>query len=426
MKYCLLGLISCLWINLLSAQHKKKISIFELDKINGLYFQPNTIKPYSGTAIETFTNGDKKRHVPIKEGKIHGTIKEWAQNGRKIVESQYEMGVQIGQERHWYDNGKLQLEVSFAEGKPNGICTEWYRNGQKKSSGEFVSGLEEGKHQWWHFNGQLDQIIPFKGGKANGEVIEYYSDGKMRSQSQFVEGQRNGLSVEWYSNEKKHLEGPYQAGKKHGEFKSWSRKGLLVGIQTFDQDQLVKDLNYRSGSIRYSDGYVQVFNNTNTFYTLTISGEEEILPQPGGIISYTVDSLMLQIFEEAVPEVEGSAADSVALQAFVQKAQEALELKADTSVQFQANWMRSEQGLPIVHWSCSYPDPAVVDSTSLYVKEEQFISIHCEEEILCLYSAITDAAQSETVARLLKRIAKTIRMEKERIELNALRDSLLN
>ena len=82
-KWILLILINLLVFQA-QAQQKKRINFYELDVIRGLYFQPNTIKPYSGTAFDKFPNGKKRMEMPIKEGKIHGVSKEWSDKGKKF------------------------------------------------------------------------------------------------------------------------------------------------------------------------------------------------------------------------------------------------------------------------------------------------------------------------------------------------------
>ncbi len=74
------------------AQQKKRINFYELDVIKGLYFQPNTIKPYSGTAFDKFPNGKKRMEMPIKDGKINGASKEWSDKGKKVLERNFTMG----------------------------------------------------------------------------------------------------------------------------------------------------------------------------------------------------------------------------------------------------------------------------------------------------------------------------------------------
>ena len=123
---CLLGIIQQ------ASAQKKKISTAELDQIRGLYYQRNTIGPFSGIAQEKHPNGKKKLQIPIKEGKLDGVAKEWAQDGTKIYEAQYVNGVQQGKETQWYATGKKKVELSYQNGEPEGICTEWHKNGPKK------------------------------------------------------------------------------------------------------------------------------------------------------------------------------------------------------------------------------------------------------------------------------------------------------
>ena len=54
-KWIILTLVTLITFQL-QAQHKKKISFYELDIIRGLFFQPNTIDPYTGTALDKHPN----------------------------------------------------------------------------------------------------------------------------------------------------------------------------------------------------------------------------------------------------------------------------------------------------------------------------------------------------------------------------------
>ena len=123
-------LILLIFSSPLEAQ-KGNVQFRDLDVHNGLLFQPNTMKPFSGNAKEKHSNGKKRMDVPIKEGKIHGTVKEWARNGNKTSETQYETGVQVGKETQWYVNGQKKLEINYVAGMAEGVCTEWFKNGAK-------------------------------------------------------------------------------------------------------------------------------------------------------------------------------------------------------------------------------------------------------------------------------------------------------
>ena len=128
-KWILLLLLVIVGTNETLAQKKKKIGLAELDLIRGLYYQRNTIGPYSGTAYEEHPNGKKKLSAPIKEGKLHGTSRQWEKDGTKIFEAYYEMGVQVGTETQWYATGQKQLEISYENGEAEGSL---YRMAQER------------------------------------------------------------------------------------------------------------------------------------------------------------------------------------------------------------------------------------------------------------------------------------------------------
>ena len=143
---------------LVSAQ-KDKIYLSQLDINNNLLFRPNTMAPFTGLAYEEYPGGRKKIHVPIKDGKVHGTVKEWEKNGQKIQEATFEHGVQTGVEKQWFASGSKKLEIAYVNGVPEGVCTEWHKTGGKKSQGYFLNGKEDGEHNWWYYTGEKDQQV---------------------------------------------------------------------------------------------------------------------------------------------------------------------------------------------------------------------------------------------------------------------------
>jgi antitoxin component YwqK of YwqJK toxin-antitoxin module len=163
-KYLLL--LSLFILPILAQAQKKKIFFYELDLNDGLYFQPNTIAPYTGLAYEEHEKGKKKAHIPIKDGKINGKVKGWEKNGEKIYEAEYKMGVMVGTEKQWYATGAKKLQISYLNGKPDGVCTEWFKNESKKSEGYYTSGKvfyrrkrSTGLLQKWGSSGESTKLV---------------------------------------------------------------------------------------------------------------------------------------------------------------------------------------------------------------------------------------------------------------------------
>ena len=70
-------------------------------------------KPFSGVAIKHSDDGKVLlRRWEIKEGKLHGLVEEWWDNGKKMTETNFVNGKRHGENRYWYMSGdpqKLQI-----------------------------------------------------------------------------------------------------------------------------------------------------------------------------------------------------------------------------------------------------------------------------------------------------------------------------
>ncbi|MEM9917580.1 MAG: toxin-antitoxin system YwqK family antitoxin [Bacteroidota bacterium] len=408
----------------LMAQKKKSIRVSELDQINGLYYQPNTVGPYTGTAFEDFPNGKKKLRVPIREGKVHGKAIEWAKNGKKVHESTFENGLQTGMEYHWYATGKKKLQVAYSNGKPNGLCTEWHKNEAKKSEGQFVNGLEEGAHNWWYADGQKDQIIPYRNGKTEGTVQQWHPNGQLRLETQFKGGFKDGTMTEWYDNGQKKQSGRFAANQKDGKFMDWSKKGRLLGEQLYQAGELKEDRNYRNGSIRSQNGYIQVFNELESFFRLNIEGAEEVAPIQSRELTFSVDGIFLEVFIRPVSSLpsEGSAAPTntkALLEQFVQQESQFIRQETQFELDVQSQYVENAEGaLPYVHWHFVSPSSKEEEQKARTVQHEHYISVLCHKQILNLYSVVTNSDDPAAVPAMLKRIAATVDLQEARIDLN--------
>ena len=408
------------------AQHKKKIHYYELDVIRGLFFQPNTIAPYTGMAVEEFADGRKKMQVPIKDGKINGVVREWAVNGQKIFEAEYAMGVQTGTETQWYANGQKSLEIPYTNGSPDGLCLEWYKHGRKKSEGLFVNGKEEGEHRWWFYNGQLDQELTYKNGKAEGLVKNWYESGQLKMESEFRNGLREGRLTRWHANGQKHSEGFYKGGKADGEENTWSKSGLLEGKKIFKAGELVQEFNYRSGNIFLGTGYLQVFNERESFFTIEVRGAAVSPRWTSGLSSYSVDGALLQLFNYPISNfAEESLAEHTEtelLQLFQKSEGVILQEKYQAELEVESAIQQTSSGKNYLYWSFPVPASFSQREGAKKVREEHYLSVICNRQVLNLRSVVMEGQEAEEIREMLQRTAETLKIASERIDLNTILD----
>ena len=134
-----------------------EVPLDSLVERNGITYQVNSDKPYSGKAIEYFANGQVDLINTYKKGKIIQQ-EAFAQNGTPLVKEVYDKNGTIIEEEYFYENGQLEWKWSCEGGIENDVCPY------------------EEYYDYWE-NGQLN----FKGIYKNGETVleeEYYENGE--------------------------------------------------------------------------------------------------------------------------------------------------------------------------------------------------------------------------------------------------------
>lgn len=408
----------------IQAQVKKKISFYELDVIKGLYFQPNTIAPFSGLAFEDHPNGNRQLEVQIKEGKIHGKVKEWERNGKKVFQAEYEYGVQVGTEEQWYADGFNKLLVTYQNGVAHGTCIEWHQTGGKKSIGEFVNGEEEGEHNWWYATGKQDQVVRYKNGKEVGPMKAWHENGMLKIDANYKAGKLDGDYVLWYSNGQKKAQKKFRDSLHIGEALFWGTDGRLTGKKVYnDTGTLLQEYNYNSGSVKVGEkGFVQVFNTKSSFYNIDLQAEDRIFYiDDAEDITYSIDGMLLQCF--AYPK--GKTKESMELEAefdeFLAKEKKFIEENTGSQIEIKQTKKTTSQGAPYYYWHFVSPSSKDAEQKARTVQSEHYYTFFCNEQILNLYSVVTNSDEPVKVLGMLTKIADTFTCAKEPIDLNALK-----
>ncbi len=422
-KWLIFSVLFC--TTLQSFAQKNKVPVYELDKINGLYYQRNTIDPFTGMAIDEHVNGQKKLNIPIKDGKVDGVAKEWNMNGDKIYEASFENGIQIGTETQWYATGDKKLELNYVNGEPDGICTEWHKSGQKKSEGLFKNGKEEGEHNWWYSDGNLDQQVFFKNGLADGTIKNWYQSVQIKLESHYKNGKKDGPTIKWHQNGQKKSEENFKLGEPHGETRFWSKTGIIQGIQIYEGGNLVKDINYRNGNINIGNGYLQVFNEANSFYTVPVTGTSVRATEGQDIITYVVDGMLLQLFnvpnKNFIDSTTNISSEEELLNIY--KEYETALVRAtepDFKYEFNTEILILDNGKKILHWYFKSPSSLDKEQKPRTVQEEHYLSMICNQQALSLYSAVTNSDDPLKVKEMLLGIANEVKIYEDRIDINQL------
>ncbi len=97
---------------------------------DGIAYEINTGKPFTGELLEKHKNGKKESEINYKDGKLHGLFTGWYENGQKRFEIKYKNGKKQGVKTWWYKNGKKEFEINYENDKKHGPAINWNKNGQ--------------------------------------------------------------------------------------------------------------------------------------------------------------------------------------------------------------------------------------------------------------------------------------------------------
>jgi hypothetical protein len=82
-----------------------------LDYRSGVFYSGD--RPFTGVATVTHPDGKPAKEIQFRNGRFHGVVKEWAENGTLIVETHFDNGQRHGKNTYWFPDGRLQKEQLY-------------------------------------------------------------------------------------------------------------------------------------------------------------------------------------------------------------------------------------------------------------------------------------------------------------------------
>ena len=119
-----------------------------LIKRGGLFCEASAYRPFTGTAVEYWPNGQKKEEAEYRDGKKHGVTTEWYESGQKKSEIEYHDGREHGKLTLWYENGQKMAEWELRYGSRHGMHIRWFENGKKNLVIKFRNDRQVSAKQW--------------------------------------------------------------------------------------------------------------------------------------------------------------------------------------------------------------------------------------------------------------------------------------
>ncbi len=111
-------------------------------------------KPYTGTFIEKYKNGNLWARATFKNGVAHGKKEIYYKEGQLAALTTYKEGKKDGLERVYDKNGNLQVEAMHKNGKLNGALRVYYENGQLWGESKYRNGVQRAPTEWYDENGK--------------------------------------------------------------------------------------------------------------------------------------------------------------------------------------------------------------------------------------------------------------------------------
>lgn len=142
------------------------LSDISIDRLNGNRVYQNL--PFNGEAVTYSKNGRMIEAEEFLNGRRHGHLKKWFENGVLAFESYYENGKRNGVSKSWWSNGNLRSLTEYIDDKADGVAWSWYRTGEKFKRINYLAGEPVGIQKGWRLNGKLFSNYEYKNGRVFG------------------------------------------------------------------------------------------------------------------------------------------------------------------------------------------------------------------------------------------------------------------
>lgn len=240
----------------------KKGNLEKMEKyIDGVLVDDNGESAIIDIRKEYYDDGSLKQSGSYRDGKKHGTFREYDSSGKETNGYLYEndnkvgeglldsLGRRIGKWKLFFPTGEVRAEGEYIQGLKEGPWKYYYVNGKIEQTGVYKANLSTGQWKWYFADGSIRRDEYYRKGEEDGHAIEYDSTGFVINEGDYTDGVKTGfwkLTIndhteegsyldgekhgEWiwkYDNGQKAFEGEFSAGIPIGKHKYWYRNGQI-------------------------------------------------------------------------------------------------------------------------------------------------------------------------------------------------------
>ena len=158
MKKILLILIMFL-LTLTSCGKERIEDMSKLELRDGKIYVIGENKPYTGTFVKKFENGNLREERNYKNGLRHGKQEIYDRSGQLLLLNTYKNEQKDGHQKLYYENGNLRAEDKYTNGKNDGVSRMYYENGQLWRELKYKNGVQITPTKWYDENGNPKSSI---------------------------------------------------------------------------------------------------------------------------------------------------------------------------------------------------------------------------------------------------------------------------
>ncbi len=174
----------------MAREQKNMVSVDELEMINGYICMKRTGDLFTGTYYSEYENVRIGEDVEVEEGRRHGVLKMYNEEGTQIVEAHFFRGNKHGKLTLWYDNGMKKSEVTMQWGLREGVMKVWYEDGALKIHGYYRKDMLHGTQKKYFPNGRLRMQIDFRDDVEHGFKTIWDEAGNIIFEGRYINGER--------------------------------------------------------------------------------------------------------------------------------------------------------------------------------------------------------------------------------------------
>lgn len=170
----------------------KEVDFDSLVERQGVKYEVNSEKGYTGEAVGFHENGQKSIQCEYAEGKLHGEYFEWYDNGQLKTQCNYSDGSLLDSLIQYYQSGEIQKKCYYVEGKLDGLYLEYYESGKLLRKGLYQNGLEEGLFVLTDSTGLITIERNYLNGLQHGTTKLFWANDSLRALKTFSHGKKVG------------------------------------------------------------------------------------------------------------------------------------------------------------------------------------------------------------------------------------------